>query len=109
MKTRQEFMEWLEEAEKTIIQNSWQDRKVHPYGFAMPVSKIISDCKDFDRCTDGSKEYLMSLANGFKEILDAWVEHDLLPKIKVRIIKSGKIVEIAESDFDMFDGLVERI
>lgn len=109
MKTRQEFMEWLEEAEKNIVKYGWQNKKIYPYSYPIPVYKLINDCKDYDNCTSGSKEYLMALANGFKEILEAWIENESKPKVTVRVIKTGKIMRINVTDLDIFEGLVEIV
>ena len=88
---------FVKEAEGMIRKYNWEERIVHPYpNCPLKVTKIISDLKDYDRCTSGSKDYLILLANGLADIMNAWEEHELAPKIKVRSLKSGKIHEVEE-------------
>lgn len=98
-----------EELERMITEYGWQDKAVHPYSYPMPLTTILGYLKDYDRCTSGSRDYIISLANGLAGILNAWEEYEKAPKIAVRMIKTGKIAHILESDLDMFEGVAERI
>ena len=100
---------FVRNAENMIVKYGWQERTVMPYSSPIKVTKIIADLKDFDRCTSGSKEYLIALANGLAPIINAWEEYEQAEKITVRIKKSGKITRINADDLDMFDGLVDVI
>lgn len=100
------------EAEKMVEAYGWEDEIVHPYANCpIKVTKIIADLKDFDRCTNGSQEYLIQLANGLADILNKWEEHELQPKVKVRSLKGGKIHEVTQEWADILikDGLAEAI
>jgi hypothetical protein len=101
---------YIAEAEHMVSAYGWEDAVTYPYpNCPTKVTKIITDLKDYDRCTPGSQDYLIALANGLADILNAWEKHALEPKVMVQVIKTGKIVKIAENDLDMFDGLVVRI
>lgn len=92
-----EIEAFIKEAEDMIGKYHWEERIVHPYpNCPLKVTKIISDLKDYDNCTSGSKDYLVLLANGLADIMNKWEEHELAPKIKVRSLKSGKIHEVEE-------------
>ena len=82
--------EFVKEAERMIELYGWQDMITHPYpNCPVKVTKIIADLKDYDRCTRGSKEYLVMLANGLGKIMNKWEEYEQQPKIMVRILKTG--------------------
>ena len=103
-------MAFVDEAEKMIARYGWEERTVMPWAHInLKVVQIVKDCKDYDNCTSGSKDYLISLVNGLVPIMNSWEEYEHKPKAKVRIIKSGKITYICEDDLDMFDGLIEVI
>ena len=97
---RIEMFELIDEAERMIAKYGWEERTVYPYSFPMKVTKIIAECKDFDICTSGTREYLVQLANGLVPILNAWEDHENRPKIDVRILATGKIVSV-EKDIGM--------
>lgn len=110
MKTRKELMLFVSKADAIIKKYGWEHRKTHPYpNCPIDAIKIINDCKGYDKCTKCSQDYLLALATGFEEILNAWVEYEEAPKIKVRIKSSGKVVEILKDDLDMFADVVEVI
>lgn len=88
---------FVKEAERMIEAYGWQKRTVSPYSFSMPLAKVIKDLKDYDICTDGSKEYLISLANGLTDIMNAWEKHAKEPKVEVIVIDSGKRVALDEA------------
>ena len=100
---------FVKEAEVMVDRFGWQEREVHPYSYPVKVTKIISDLKDYGICTRGSQGYLVALANGLADIMNAWAEREDTPKVKVRVISSGNIIELHEADLDMFEGLVERV
>lgn len=102
-------MAFIKDAEEMINKYGWQDKTVTPYSFPVKVTKIIDDLKDYTRCTEGSQDYLISLANGLPRILNKWEEYENTPKIKVKIKKSGKIIEICEDELETFSDLVEVI
>lgn len=112
---RATLMAFVEEAEQIITRYGWQDRETRPYpNCPITASKILKDCKDYDNCTEGSREYLIQLAEGFRPILEEWERYELAPKVKVRIKKTGRIVELEKSDdgfvqFLIDEGLVELI
>lgn len=53
--------------------------------------------------------YLIALAAGFWDRLEAWERYELKPKMQVRIKKTGKIATILQEDFEIFADLVEVI
>lgn len=89
-----EMEAFVAEAKRMITEYGWEDRMVYPYNFPVPVGKIIRDLESFDNCTKGSQYYLIDLANGFANILNAWEAYENAPKTKVRIIQTGEIREI---------------
>ena len=109
IKNRTQLMAFVDRAESLVAKYGWQDRLVHPYSYGVKVSKVLSDLGDYDRCTPGSKSYLISLARGFSDVIDAWEENEKKPHVSVRIIKSGKVMRILEEDLDCFEGLVEVV
>lgn len=106
---RADVAEFIKTAESMIVKYGWQDKTVHPYSYPMKVTKIIEDLKDYDKCTEGSKDYLIALANGLVPIMNSWEEYEHAEKITVRIKKSGKITKITADDLEMFADLVEAI
>lgn len=100
---------FVKDAEAMIVKYGWQEKTVMPYSFKMKVTKIIDDLKDYSRCTRGSQEYLISLANGLAPIMNKWEEYENAKKITVRIRKSGKIIRITADELELFDDLVEKI
>lgn len=90
--TAEDRAAFLAEAERMITEYGWQDRSVHPYGYPVKVTKILKDFRDFDICTKGSKEYLILLVNGLAEIMNAWEDYEMEPKVTIRVIESGKTV-----------------
>ena len=97
---------FIDTAENMIEKYGWQNRVVHPYSLPVKVMKNISDLKDFDNCTRGSQEYLISLANGLAPIMNKWEEQEQEGKI-CRIKKSGKIIRLSPDMLDIFGDLVE--
>lgn len=85
---------FVRDAEDMVNRYGWEEREVHPYSFPVKIKKILNDLRDYDRCTSGSQEYLISLANGLADIMNKWEEHEKAPKIKVRSLKDGAIHEV---------------
>lgn len=107
---RESLKQFTLKAENIIHKYHWENKIVYPYANC-PVSamKIINECKDYDRCTTGSKEYLILLAEGFRKRLEAWIKYEEAPKVTVKIIASGKIKQILASDVEIFRDFIEVI
>lgn len=85
------------EMDQMVQRYGWQDLQVMPWtGVQMTVYQITREMRDYRKCTEGSKSYLISLANGLVDILNAWEAHELEPKIRVRNLKTGKVCAIRE-------------
>ena len=105
---REEMQKLVAEATEMVERYGWQDKVTWPYpSCPTKVTKILADCRDYDRCTKGSKEYLVQLINGLVPILNSWEEYELAPKVSVRIKGTGKVVRILKDDLDLFEGLCE--
>ena len=92
-----EMASFVREAERMVRAYGWENAEVHPYSYAMKVTKVIADLKDYDVCTDCTKDYLVSLANGLARILTKWEEYEAEPKVTVRVIESGKEISCRKS------------
>lgn len=104
--------EFAEKAEEMIVKYGWEDRVTYPYpNCRTKVTKIVDDLKDYDNCTEGSQDYLVLLANGFADILNAWEQHELAPKVMIKSKTNGKIVEMEKELAEMFvkDGSAEYV
>ena len=97
-----QMKQFVADAEEMINKYGWQDRTVMPYGFAMPIMKIVNDCKDYSRCTLDSQAILISLANGLVDIMNAWEADHNAPKVTIRQKKTGKLYTINADMVDMF-------
>ena len=91
---------FLDEADRMVREYGWQDRTVMPYIYPVKVTKILDDFRDFDRCTSGSKCYLIALVNGLVDILNAWERQEMTPKVKMLV--NGKVKEIPIDWVDFF-------
>ena len=101
---------FIEEAERMVAAYGWENKVTHPYAHCpVKVTKIINDLKDYDRCTRGSQDYLISLANGFADVLNSWEKYELAPKIKVRIIATGDIAEVTHDTAEYMKEYIEII
>ncbi len=94
--TGDEVAAFVTETERMIGEYGWQNRTVAPYGHKEKLTKIVEKLKDYDRCTFGSKQQLISIANGLGDILTAWETQELEPKIAVRLVRNGEIKEFCE-------------
>ena len=107
---RAELMHFIKRADRMVKVYGWGDKVTHPYpNVPMKVTEILDECREYDKCTPGSQEYLICLADGLRRIVEAWERYELAPKIKVRSKKTGKIALILKEDLDMFVDLVEVI
>ena len=104
MATAKDVAVFIDEANALIEKYGWQDRTVMPYSYPEKVTKIVNELRDYSRCTTGSKHYLIALANGLADILEAWERHELEPKLTIRSKKTGKIVEVS---FEIAQELIE--
>lgn len=102
---------FISEAEDMIERYGWQERTVTPYSTPEKVTKIVNELRDYDGCTYGSKLYLLALANGLAEIMEAWERHELEEKITIRVKRSGKIVKVGVELAREFieEGLAEAV
>ena len=66
---------WVREADRMIREYGWEDWDVHPHGYPVKVTEIVNDLRGYEKCTQGSKDYLVALANGLTGIMNAWEEH----------------------------------
>lgn len=87
-----EMASFVREAERMVRAYGWENMEVHPYSYAVKVTKVISDIKDYDICTKGTKEYLVALANGLARILNKWEEYELEPMVAVRLTNGNEVV-----------------
>ena len=112
-RSREQMEQFVKEAEAMIEKYGWKNRTVMPYGYKMPIKKIITDCKDFDVCTLYSQDVLISLANGLADVMNAWEKDFNAPKVTMRHIATGKTyifpAELADSflkeDFELVESL----
>lgn len=105
----EQMRDFAEEMERMLNAYGWQDEVVHPYqNCPVKLSKMLSDFREFDLCTDDSKVYLVELANGLPSILNEWERYELAPKVKVRD-KNGKVFTITEEWLEPLEGLVEIV
>lgn len=94
--TAEDLQNFIAEAERMIEAYGWSNRTVMPWpGCEIRVKTIIDDLKTFDIITRDSKEYFIDMVNGLAEIMNAWEEHELEPKVTVKSLKSGKIMRIS--------------
>lgn len=95
MATAQEVNALADEMEGKVKQYGWEARTVMPYsGCPMEVTQIIREMREYAVCTTGSKYYLIALANGLVDIMNAWERQELEPKIEIRLHNSGKVVKV---------------
>lgn len=106
IRSRADLMAFVKKAYEMVERYGWQDRETYPYSFPIKVTKILRDCKSFDRCTRGSQDYLIALANGLQERMAAWEKYELAPKIRIRNRASGKVAEIREDEQEMWQELL---
>ena len=100
-----EMAAFVREADRMIRTYGWENADVHPYSYAVKVTKVVDDLRDYDACTEGTKSYLVALANGLVPILNAWEAYEKEPMVLVRVVDSGKVISCREGlARDMVDG-----
>lgn len=114
IKNRETLMAFIREAEQIAMEKDWMNRKTYPYpSTPMTVKQLLSECRDYDRCTSGSKAYLICLAEGYRQIFERWIYYDALPKVKVRRKDNGKVmvvsIELAKELTEEMSELLEII
>ena len=87
-----EFRQYIAEAKRMVEEYGWQDKTVWPYGSPVKVTDMLREFTDYDRCTSGSKDIMISEANGLAKILNTWERTEKQPKVKIRNTATGKIV-----------------
>lgn len=104
---RKEVLAFINEADRMISTYGWEEKTVFPYSFPVKVTKIIDDLRCFDNCSESSKDYLVSLANGLPNLMNHWEERELEPQVRVRFTNTGREKTIPQSDVDTFTELFE--
>lgn len=104
MATAKDVAVFIDEANALIEKYGWQDRTVTPYSYPEKVTKIVNTLRDYNRCTTGSQHYLIALANGLADILEAWERHALEPKKTIRFKNNDNIIQVS---FDVAQKLIE--
>jgi len=89
-----EIHAFVAEADRLVKTYGWVDEIVHPHGYAVKIVKIIDDLRDYDICSDGSKDYLVDLANGLARVLNKWEAYELSPKVQVRLVENGNVFTV---------------
>jgi len=107
--TKNDRDEFLKTAMEMVKKYGWENEEVYPYSFPLKITKILDDFADFDRCTEGSKEYLIQLVNGLADILNKWEEKELEEKVEVRIKQTGKVIKISRSSLELLGKFVEVV
>ena len=102
-----ERLAFISEAERMIKEYGWEDKSVHPWSYPVKIVEIIDDIKDYDHCSKGSQDYLVTLANGLGEILNEWERREKLPKVRIKCLKDGKIKELPDEDAELFLSMPE--
>lgn len=100
MATAEEVAEKVTEMTAIVEKYGFGDREIHPYSFAIKVEDFLKGCKDYHRCTAGSRHQMLAEINGFIPILNHWIEQEEEPKVKIRLLhgnKAGTIKEVGKS------------
>lgn len=93
--TVQQVETLADEMDRLVEKYGWQERTVMPWaGVKMTVAEITRNMRDYSKCTKGSKLYLIDLANGLVEIMNAWERQELEEKTEIRLKNSGKVVKV---------------
>lgn len=84
-----------DEMDQMVKRYGWQDRTTMPWpGVKMTVAEITKNMREYRNCTKGSKLYLIDLANGLVDIMNAWEQQELEPKLTIRLLNSGKVRQV---------------
>lgn len=90
--TAQAVLTLADEMDSMVKKYGWQDRTVCPWpGVKMTVADITRNMRGYSQCTTGSKLYLIDLANGLVDIMNAWEAYEMEPKLTIRSKKNGKV------------------
>lgn len=92
---------FVDEANRMVARYGWEKRTTCPWGFAEPVTKTIREISWYDESTSGSKDMIITLANGLADIMNAWERHEQEPKVSVRVIKTGKVKAVSREFAEM--------
>jgi len=104
--TTQDVETLADEMDSMVERYGWQDRTVTPWpNVKMTVAEITRNMRDYSKCTKDSKFYLIDLANGLVDIMNAWEAHELEPKTEIRVKKSGKVIKVG---LDMAQELISE-
>lgn len=102
--TEAEMKAFIKEAEEMVAKYGWESRTVYPFNRPVEINKAIDYLKDYGRCTVGSKQYLITYANGLAKIMNAWEKQEET-YIIVRSKKTGKTAKV---DPDLADIYLEN-
>lgn len=94
--------EFVEEARRMVEQYGWQKMTVTPYGFNEKVTVMLDRMADYEKYEKHSQNLLRQEANGLVRILNKWEEYENCPKVRVRVLRTGKITEVPQEDVDVF-------
>ena len=94
--------EFVKEARRMVERYGWQDGTVTPYGFAVKVVEMLDRMADYDAYEKTSRSILRQEANGLVRILNKWEEYEKSPKVWVRVLRTGKVVQVPQTDVDLF-------
>lgn len=92
---------FVKEGWRMVKQYGWYDKVVYPYSFPVKVTKLIHEIADYGKCTNGSQEYLNSLANGLGDIMNSWEKFELEPDVHVVLNATGEVKTVKESVADL--------
>ena len=101
--TRAEYFKAVGEIESMIAKYGWDNETSCPFGDSMKFSEILKCLKEdeYENCTKGSQLYLIELANGFMNVLEARERYELAPKVTV-ISPKGKTSRVTEDMLDFY-------
>lgn len=110
--TAEEVEALANEMDQMVERYGWQGRTIMPWpGVKMTVSQITAQMRDFRKCTKGSKLYLIDLANGLVDIMNAWEGQELAPKMDIRLKHNGRVltVDVEFGEYLIADGCAEVV
>lgn len=87
---------FVKEGWRMVKQYGWYDKVVYPYSFPVKVTKLLHEIADYGKCTEGSKAYLNSMANGLGDILNHWEAYEQEEDVEV-VKNDGTIKTFKES------------
>lgn len=99
--TEEEVSKFVEEATRMITAYGWEDRTVTPWGYAEKVTKTVKTVSEYPACTFGTKQTLITLANGLARVMNAWEQQELTD-ITLTNTKTGRTVKVPEELADIY-------